>query len=34
MIFFTVDLVPLRQISADLRTAKEALARIHDIVLA
>ena len=34
--FLTVDLVPLRQINADLRGAKEILARIHDsdIVLA
>ena len=32
--FRTVDLVPLRQINADLRSAKEVLARIHEIVLA
>ena len=30
----TVDLVPLRQINVDLRSAKEVLARIHEIVLA
>ena len=32
--FRTVDLVPLRQINADRRSAKEVLARIHEIVLA
>ena len=32
--FRTVDLVPLRQINADLRSAKEVLARIHEIVSA
>ena len=31
--FRTVDLVPLRQINADLRSTKEVLARIHEIVL-
>ena len=31
--FRTVDLVPLRQINADLKSAKEVLARIHEIVL-
>ena len=32
--FLTVDLVPLRQINTDLRSAKEVLARIHEISLA
>ena len=32
--FLTVVLVPLRQINADLRSAKEILAPIHEIVLA
>ena len=32
--FLIVDLVPLRHINADLRSAHEVLARIHEIVLA
>ena len=32
--FLMVDLVPLRHINADLRSANEVLARIHEIVLA
>ena len=30
--FLMVDLVPLRHINADLRSANEVLARIHEIV--
>ena len=32
--FLMVDLVPLRHINADLRSANEVLARIDEIVLA
>ena len=32
--FLIVDLVPLRHINADLRSANEVLARNHEIVLA
>ena len=31
--FLIVDLFPLRQINADLSSANEVLARIHEIVL-
>ena len=31
---YMTDLVPLRQINAGLKSAKEVLARIHEIVLA
>ena len=31
--FITVDLVPLRQINADLRSAKEVLVHMHEIAL-
>ena len=31
--FLIVDLVPLRHINADLRSANEVLARIHGVVL-
>ena len=32
--FLIVDLVPLRHINKDLRSANEVLARIHEIILA